>query len=394
MTTIADDGVWEYRDLNSLTPPGNKYAIVDGPFGSNLKTIHYRSSGIPIVTSGFVTSGRFIASKYIYVDREKFEQEKRSAVRPGDIVMAKIGARCGASAILPRNHPVGILSGNALKITIDEARHSTQYVAAILRWLYDRGDLDVLRSTGAQPAISMPLLKKLQIPVPSRTEQQRIAAVLDETDYAIATLERLIAKKQAIMRGMMQQLLTGRQRMQGFDAPWKLGHLRDVLRVRHGRNQRGVETSSGRVPILATGGQIGWADRPLYSKPSVLIGRKGTIDRPQYQDRPFWTVDTLFYTEISDAADPRFLYYLFLTIDWRSMNEASGVPSLNSTRVESVECRLPTIDEQIAIRKVLDDADREIELLRSRLVKAKRIKQGMMQQLLTGRTRLPVGVAS
>src|SRR3989304_630645 len=119
---------WEVEKLESVTPKNAKFGIVDGPFGSNLKTIHYRKSGIPIITSGYVTEGRFEAIEYLYVDQEKFNQEKRSTVRPGDIVMAKIGARCGASAILPESHQTGILSGNALKITVDESRHSTFYV--------------------------------------------------------------------------------------------------------------------------------------------------------------------------------------------------------------------------------------------------------------------------
>jgi len=99
---------WDVDMLASVTPKNARNGIVDGPFGSNLKTIHYRKSGIPIITSGYVTEGRFAADSYLYVDKEKFEEEKRSAVRPGDIVMAKIGARCGASAILPHWHSVSI----------------------------------------------------------------------------------------------------------------------------------------------------------------------------------------------------------------------------------------------------------------------------------------------
>ena len=232
----------------------------------------------------------------------------------------------------------------------------------------------------------------MPLPLPSLAEQRRIGDALQYADDLIASLERLIAKKQAIKQGMMQQLLTGRTRLPGFTAEWVNRRLGDVLTVRHGRNQSAVESPSGTVPILATGGQIGWADRPLYSKPSVLIGRKGTIDRPQYQSRPFWTVDTLFYTEIAAIADPRYLFYLFQTIDWRSMNEASGVPSLSSTRIESVEVRLPDLAEQTVIRQTLDDADAEISALDSRLTKARAVKSGMMQQLLTGRTRLPVEV--
>lgn len=242
--------------------------------------------------------------------------------------------------------------------------------------------------------IGLEYFKQFTVPLPSIIEQRSISSMLREADDLIAALERLIAKKQAIKQGMMQQLLTGRTRLPGFNGEWADKCLGDVLTVRHGRNQRTVEIPSGTVPILATGGQIGWADRPLYSKPSVLIGRKGTIDRPQYQSQPFWTVDTLFYTEISAAADPRFLYYVFQTIDWRSMNEASGVPSLSSKRIEGVEVRLPDYAEQIEIRKVLDDAGAQIAALGSRLAKAHSIKTGMMQQLLTGRTRLPVETAS
>ena len=136
----------------------------------------------------------------------------------------------------------------------------------------------------AVPLVNKSQFSEFEIPMPPLVEQKEIATALADADDLIATLERLIAKKQAIKQGMMQQLLTGRTRLPGFTGEWTDSRLGDVLTVRHGRNQRIVEIPSGTVPILATGGQIGWADRPLYSKPSVLIGRKGTIDRPQYQD--------------------------------------------------------------------------------------------------------------
>lgn len=170
---------------------------------------------------------------------------------------------------------------------------------------------------------------------------------------------------------------------------WRETSLGEVLSVRHGKSQRAVESPSGRYPVLATGGRIGWSQIPLYSKPSVLIGRKGTIDRPQYQDSPFWTVDTLFYTELTKSVDPRFIYYIFQTIDWRSMNEASGVPSLSSSRIENIGVKLPSLDEQIIIREALDDADELIKTLERLIAKKQAIKTGMMQRLLTARTRLP-----
>jgi|SRR5665213_939923 len=93
----------------------------------------------------------------------------------------------------------------------------------------------------------------------------------------------------------MQQLLTGKCRLPGFHHAWEVKKLRDVLTVRHGKSQREVEARGGIYPILATGGEIGRTDHYLYDRPSVLIGRKGTIDTPQYVETPFWTIDTLFF---------------------------------------------------------------------------------------------------
>lgn len=306
---------------------------------------------------------------------------------PGTLIMS-IAATVGIPVIT--GVPTCIHDGF---VALENLKLDQRFLLYLLK--ASEGKLRESGQSGSQMNVNTDIVRRLHVCIPvDLNEQERIAAALWDIDDLIAALERLIAKKQAIKQGMMQQLLTGRTRLPGFNGAWADSYLGDVLTVRHGRNQRSVEVRSSSVPILATGGQIGWADRPLYSKPSVLIGRKGTIDRPQYQSRPFWTVDTLFYTEISAAADPRFLYYVFQTIDWRSMNEASGVPSLSSTRIESVEVRLPDLAEQMTIRRVLDDADAGISALEARLVKARVIKAGMMQQLLTGRTRLPVEVSS
>jgi type I restriction enzyme M protein len=194
-------------------------------------------------------------------------------------------------------------------------------------------------------------------------------------------------KKPDIQRGALQRLITGATRLPGFSDEWTQHKLGDVLKVRHGKSQKDVEVPDGRYPILATGGEIGRTDTPLYSKPSVLIGRKGTIDSPQYMDQPFWSVDTLFYTDVYGAS-AKYIFYVFQTIDWRSLNEASGVPSLSASRIEGLPVLLPAHDEQEAIAGVLSDMDAEIEALGARLVKARDIKRGMMQELLPDRTRL------
>ncbi len=201
-------------------------------------------------------------------------------------------------------------------------------------------------------------------------------------------LERMGFAWSQLKQGAMQELLTGKKRLPGANAEWEQKRLGDVLTIAHGKSQHSVADRNGAYPILATGGQIGTASRFLYDKPSVLIGRKGTIDKLQFMDSPFWTVDTLFYSIVHEPHDAKFLYYRFCLIDWKQHNEASGVPSLNAKTIESIELTMPQYQEQTAIAAILSDMDAELAALEAKLAKARAVKQGMMQALLTGKIRL------
>ena len=189
-----------------------KNAIVDGPFGSNLKTIHYRAEGIPIIQSGFVTSNEFKADNYLYVTPEKFLSEIRSKVSPGDIVMAKIGAQCGTCAILPEDHPVGILAGNSLKITVAK-NNSSMFLEAYLHYLYETGQIFLIISTTAQPAVNMSALKIYPMIRPEIDEQKMISERIAGLKSMIKTEEKNLNKYRNLKLGLMQDFLTGRKRV-------------------------------------------------------------------------------------------------------------------------------------------------------------------------------------
>lgn len=243
-------------------------------------------------------------------------------------------------------------------------------------------------------SIRREMIARMPIPVPSIVEQIAIATALSDADALIEALEQNIVKKRQIKQGAMQELLTGKRRLPGFTGKWANWELGKVLVVTHGKSQKFVEDPNGEYPILASGGKIGTANQFIYNKPSILIGRKGTIDKPQYMDRPFWAVDTLFYTQVNQNNIPKFIYYIFFLIPWHNYNEASGVPSLNAKTIESILVKLPPPDEngkpkeQTAIANILSDMDDEIAALEAKLAKARQIKIGMMQELLTGRIRL------
>jgi len=164
---------------------------------------------------------------------------------------------------------------------------------------------------------------------------------------------------------------------------WEAVELSQCLKVRHGKDQKQVKSLNGSYPILGTGGILGYTNSFLYDSESVLIGRKGTIDNPFFMDTPFWTVDTLFYTEIKKSYSPKFLFYKFQLIDWYSYNEASGVPSLNAKTIENIKISSPLLPEQQAIAEVLTDTDNLIQSLEKQIAKKRSIKQGVMRELLT-----------
>lgn len=234
-------------------------------------------------------------------------------------------------------------------------------------------------------------IEKLKYSVPPLPEQEKIAEILGAWDLAIEKLTALIEQKKLLKKGLMQRLLTGKQRLPGFSAPWKKLKLGDFLEIKHGKNQKAIECQNGIFPILATGGEIGRTNTFIYDKPSVLIGRKGTINKPQYIETPFWTVDTLFWSKMKETNIAKFFYYLFQMIKWEVWDEGSTIPSLNASTIMSIKIKISdNVSEQKAIADILSKADEEIDLLTRKLDLLQSQKKGLMQQLLTGKIRVKV----
>ncbi len=139
--------------------------------------------------------------------------------------------------------------------------------------------------------------------------------------------------------------------------------LKDLVKIKYGKDQRKVEEVNGKIPILGTGGVIGYAKEALYNKPSVLIGRKGTIDKIRYIDKPFWTIDTLFYTEINEnIVLPQYLYYKLLLIDFKNYNEGTTIPSLRTETLYEIELNIHELDIQYKIIEILSKFESKIDL--------------------------------
>lgn len=139
--------------------------------------------------------------------------------------------------------------------------------------------------------------------------------------------------------------------------------LSELATIKYGKNQKKVASDIGIIPIYGTGGLMGYATESLYDKPSVLIGRKGTIDKVRYMEEPFWTVDTLFYTEINtELVIPRYLYYALSLLDLAQYNEGTTIPSLRTETLNRLEFNIPSIEEQKKILSFIVPIEDKIEL--------------------------------
>lgn len=358
-------------------------------------------TGFPFPSSGYSRSGiRLLRGSNVKRGVTEWSEDsteywpdvdfeiRKYTLRNGDIVIAMDGSLVGRSfAMLSENDVPAVLLQRVARI-----RSNIIHQKFLKAWICSQRfteHCDTVKTVTAIPHISPADILSFPIALPpTKAEQEAIAEALSDTDALIESLAQLITKKRHIKQGAMQELLTGKKRLPGFSGEWEIKRLGDLLTIAHGKSQYNVEDRNGIYPILATGGQIGTANRFLYDKPSVLIGRKGTIDKPQYMDQPFWTVDTLFYSVIHYPNNAKFLFYRICLINWKQHNEASGVPSLNARTIERIEVKVPQGEEQTAIASILSDMDTEIAALETKLTKTRSLKQGMMHNLLTGRIRL------
>ena len=170
-------------------------------------------------------------------------------------------------------------------------------------------------------------------------------------------------------------------RFSGFETNYQKAKIGKCLKIKSGQDQKNVCCDNGKYNIYGTGGIIGTTNSFLYDKESVGIGRKGTIDKPFYFDKPFWTVDTLFYSVINKGFSPKYIYYLFQTINWKKYNSSTGVPSLTSSTIESIDVRLASLEEQCKIAEFFTLIDARIDTQNKIIEKLESLKISIKEQI-------------
>jgi type I restriction enzyme S subunit len=262
--------------------------------------------------------------------------------------------------------------------------------------------IKLLAGQQAVPIINKEEFSKTLILLPKKNEQRAIAEALSDIDGLISSLTKLIDKKKKIKQGAMQELLTGKRRLEGFRGEWAEVQLGDIAQVTMGQSpdSRYYNTNSVGLPLVQGNADI--EDRKTikryYTSQITRTGKQGDIImtvRAPVGSVSKALFDCCLGRGVCSIRYPNeFLYHylVFVEADWGYLSKGSTFDSVNSIEVKNLELIIPfDIEEQKAIANILSDMDAEIEALEIKLHKYKAIKKGMMQELLTGRIRLVEG---
>lgn len=392
--------------------------IADGPFGSNLKAEHYTTEHeARIVQLSNIGDDGWKEENTKYTTFEHAKEIARCIVSAGEVIMAKM-MPAGRSIICPSNEKMYVLSSDAVRIRLNEKVVNPAYFIYATKsrfFLKQIGD-DIQGSTRARTSITK--IKKNEIPLPELFEQEAIATVLLEVDKLIENLQKEIEKKKNIKYGVLQKLIVGEERLNGYTENWVSINMAKKSKLKARIGWQGLTTAeyldSG-YSYLVTGtdfedGHINWdechyvtADR-YFQDPNiqltngdVLITKDGTIGKVALVDglnKPATLNSGVFVVRpINNAYSARFLYYVLESRVFRDfldmLSAGSTIVHLYQKDLVNFSFMAPaTLDEQEAIASIIYDMDCEIREFEDKLHKYKKIKQGMMNDLLTGKIRL------
>ena len=302
------------------------------------------------------------------------------------ILVARVGANAGTLNIVTGQYGV---TDNTIIVSTSES------VLPDFLWrALQTKRLNSLVFGSGQPLITGTQLKVVSIQLPSLDEQRAIATALSDVDALLTQLDRLIAKKRDIKQATMQQLLTGKTRLPGFGGEWQVRHLGEISHIKTGARNNEDKTPKGRYPFFVRSENVERIDSYSHDCEAILVPGEGRIgDIFHYIEGRFDVHQRVYaITQFAPNVSGRFIhFYMALRFGpWAMQNTVKAtVDSLRLPTFQSFELKLPpTREEQTAIATLLSDLDAELSALDARRDKTRALKLGMMQELLTGRTRL------
>ena len=406
---------WSIGTLEDICVPNR---VVRGPFGGALKKEIFVPFGYKVYEQRNAIYQSVNIGSY-YVNESKYREMSRFAVKSGDYIISCSGT-IGRIYQIPLTFPKGIINQALLKLTINTEKINPTYFYKYFQWdEFQQKIIDDTQGGAMKNLVGMDIFKKAPIVLPEMKEQTAIAEALSDIDSLIFSMQKLIEKKKAIKQGALQELLTGKKRLPGFNEEWEELNFAESAKLKARIGWQGLTTSeylqSG-YAYLITGtdfhnGRIKWetchfVDEKRYKqdlniqikKHDILLTKDGTIGKVAYisnVQKPTTLNSGVFVIRPAkeDSFDPNFVYHIlnsFLFDNFLAkLSAGSTINHLYQKDFVDFTFKAPSeLVEQQAIAQVLSDMDSEIDQLEKKLAKYQQIKQGMMQELLTGRIRL------
>jgi type I restriction enzyme S subunit len=351
------------------------------------------ADGVYMITAADIDHGKLQLASARKTSISSFQKllTAKSKPRVNDVLLTKDGS-LGRLALVDEeticiNQSVAVLRANEkvepnfLKLLLESPWYQT-------RMLEDAGGSTIKH-------IYITIVDKMPIGLPlDKAEQRAIATALYNVDALIAGLEKLIAKKRDLKQAAMQQLLTGQTRLPGFSGEWRDCSLGQIAHIKTGSRNNEDKVEDGAYPFFVRSANVVQINTYAHDCEAILVPGEGQIGSIFHYVNGRFDVHQRVYaiTQFGDGISGRFVH-LFMSQHfgaWAMQNTVKAtVDSLRLPTFQTFEMRVPpTLEEQTAIATVLSDMDADLSALEARLAKTRAIKQGMMQELLTGRTRL------
>lgn len=369
---------------------GTKERFDDGDW---IEAEYLSESGVRLIQTGNIGIGVFVdkeAKKYI--SPHSFELLRCKALQEGDLLICRLAEPAGRACLMPTLEDDKAIT--AVDVTIFrpvEALADRRYLLQLFGTRFWFAAVNDRCGGSTRTRIARGELGKIPIPLPpTKAEQKAIAEALSDADALIESLEQLLAKKRHIKQGTMQELLTGKQRLPGFSGEWAVKQLVDICYMKSGEGITSADIDElSEFPCYGGNGLRGFSERYTHDGHYALIGRQGALcGNVLCVDGRFFASEHAIVVTPKKETDIQWLSLVLARMNLNQYSESSAQPGLSVAKLLTLECIVPALVEQSTIAETLADMDAEIAALDAKLAKARQLKQGMMQELLTGRTRL------
>jgi len=371
---------WEVQKLKSVCKLIN---------GRGFKPHEWRKDGLPIIRIQNLNG----SEDFNYY---KGAFNSKILVEEGQLLFAWSGSRGTSFGPHIWNGKNALLNYHTWKVNIVEQKIDKEYFLHLLK-LLTRKIEEKAHGASALVHTQKGEMENFEFPFPtSRIEQIEIASKLTDADIHISTLGKLIAKKKNIKQGTMHLLLSGKNKLKGFNAIWKENKLREVAEIKKGKQINKDELTANDIFPVINGGiePSGYTDKFNTKENTITISEGGnSCGYVSYQTQNFWSGGHCYTIEnIQNAILKTFLYHLlkFKEKQIMELRVGSGLPNIQKNRLADFPLSIPPFREQETISEILTDIDLEIRVLQEQLSKYKLVKEAMMQSLLTGNIRLSI----